>query len=176
MGDCSCLEYPETMKKITITLALLLANGYLGIAEANGTEVPAEVREAFKSWKMPEVEAFKAVEKAVAHAGKTLEGMVPVPDLTIDLKDRRLSKHLVGSKLGAAGRFDLQADYSFGGQPLAKVAMRRHGATLNASYAANGNMQTAVSLPVGKRQTLNYTLSRAAQTNHRASWNFNLAF
>ncbi|PIP83171.1 MAG: hypothetical protein CO113_01855 [Elusimicrobia bacterium CG_4_9_14_3_um_filter_62_55] len=161
------------MKRITISLILLAANG-LGTAEANGADIPSEVREALRSLPLPEVKALKAVEKAMTRAGKALEGMVPVPDLTVDLKGRRLSKHLAGSSLGGHGRFDLDADYALGGSPAAKISLRAHGASLNASYASNGTLSTAISLPLGTRQNLQYTLSRAAHVDHRVSWNFSL--
>jgi hypothetical protein len=174
MGDCSHLEYPETMKKIAISLALLLTNSVLGTAAAHGTEVPPEVREAFRSWKMPDVEAFRALERAVADAGKAIEAAVPIPDLTVDLKGRRLSKHLGGSDLWGRGRLDFDADYRIGGAPTAKLALRGRLATLRASYDANGAAATALVVPLGSRQNLEYALNRGARVDHRVSWNFSL--
>ena len=173
MGDCSYLEYPETMKKITISLALLLTNTFSPSA-ANATEIPSEVREAFRSVKLPEVEAFKAVERAVVKAAKALEGLVPVPDLTVDLRGRRLSKQLMGSSWGKAGHFNLKADYTLGGAPVAKLALTIRKASLQASYAADGNLHTAISYPTGAHHNLQYTISSTHRTDHRISWNFSL--
>ncbi|PCI39913.1 MAG: hypothetical protein COB53_02340 [Elusimicrobia bacterium] len=161
------------MKKITITLALLLTTTF-SPSEANATEIPSEVREAFRSIKLPEVEAFKAVERAVAKAGKALEGLVPVPDLTVDLRGRRLSKHLLGSSWGARGNFNLKADYTLGGTPVAKLAIRIQKTSLQASYAADGNLYTAISYPTGKHHNLQYAISSTDRTHHRISWNFSL--
>lgn len=161
------------MKRITISLVLLLANS-LGIAEANGNEIPSEVREAFSSMRLPEVEAFQEMDEAIRRAGKALEGMVPVPDLTVDLKGRRLSKHLAGSKLAGFGRFDVDADYTLGGSPVAKLALRGARGSLNASVGSDGRMNTSLSIPFGARQNLEYTLSRTARVDHRVSWNFSL--
>ncbi len=173
MGDCSRLGYPETMKRLTISLALLLANG-LGTAEANGTEIPSEVREAFSSYKMPEVQAFQAMEKAVTKAGKAIEGFVPLPDLTVDLKGRRLSKHLLGSDLGGRGRFDLKADYTLGGTPVTKLSMHGRGVALQASYTVDGKLQTSVSCSLTAHQSIQVAISNANREDHRASWTFSL--
>lgn len=134
--------------------ALLAATLLLMRANAAAWEAPGELREAARAVQLPRLEAFdeaaaalrdsaagRAVAGAARQVGRALEGLIPVPNLTVDPAARSVRQGLLKGALAldAFGplRWDLAGHYRLGGEPVARLALGGDAWSLRAESAGD---------------------------------------